>query len=210
MIQNVTADLKALLTGKLALFSVAMPELWDIAALESQMEGLPPFFGHASDARSYLNLKIAQYHRRLSLENRGTRILHSTFNGASTPALTVQRGTATLPNNGLVCFDAPQLDKELLVQLREELVLGRQTEESVKPDVDFSLWAGFEAGVSRRHARLRRSDSDRLELTDLGSANGTYLNGKRLNPNEPVLLHNGDEISLGGLRLFVWFYGLEG
>src|SRR5205807_2290164 len=39
--------------------------------------------------------------------------------------------------------------------------------------------------VSRRHARLL-VDGDRVRLHDLGSANGTFVNGRRL--TEPVVL----------------------
>ena len=48
--------------------------------------------------------------------------------------------------------------------------------------------------VSRRHAELKRSDKT-FSLTDLGSSNGTYVNGKRI---ESHLLANGDEVQMGG------------
>lgn len=48
--------------------------------------------------------------------------------------------------------------------------------------------------VSRRHARLvRQGDDSRIE--DLDSANGTFLNGKRL--QAPAALHLHDEIGIG-------------
>jgi len=52
--------------------------------------------------------------------------------------------------------------------------------------------------VSGTHAQIIAED-DVFRLTDLGSTNGTFLNGQRLNPNEPVVLQAGDEITLGGL-----------
>ncbi len=48
--------------------------------------------------------------------------------------------------------------------------------------------------VSRQHLRLAR-DSGTWMLSDLGSANGTYLNGVRL--KRPVALHPGDQIRCG-------------
>ncbi|MFP3937522.1 MAG: ATP-binding protein [Phycisphaerae bacterium] len=48
--------------------------------------------------------------------------------------------------------------------------------------------------VSRRHARLLRQDG-RWLLEDLGSANGTFLNGTRLVRQMPV--HGGDQIRCG-------------
>jgi phosphoserine phosphatase RsbU/P len=48
--------------------------------------------------------------------------------------------------------------------------------------------------TSRLHAELRRQ-ADAYWLSDLGSANGTYLNGMRL--AQPSQLHDGDRIRIG-------------
>lgn len=48
--------------------------------------------------------------------------------------------------------------------------------------------------VSRRHAELRRSAQD-WELVDLSSANGTFVNGRRV--TQPVRLKHGDQIKVG-------------
>ncbi len=50
-----------------------------------------------------------------------------------------------------------------------------------------------DAQVSRRHATLTRQGASYL-LEDIGSTNGTYVNGKRV--TAPVLLTNGDMIGL--------------
>ena len=52
--------------------------------------------------------------------------------------------------------------------------------------------------ISATHAQII-AEGDVFRLTDLGSTNGTYLNGTRLNVNEPAVLQAGDEITLGGL-----------
>ncbi|MGC9220294.1 MAG: FhaA domain-containing protein [Solirubrobacteraceae bacterium] len=49
--------------------------------------------------------------------------------------------------------------------------------------------------VSRRHAELRPSGSGGWLLTDLGSTNGTRLNGREVRGSEPIVA--GDEIALG-------------
>ena len=51
--------------------------------------------------------------------------------------------------------------------------------------------------VSRRHATITRK-GDGFELADLGSTNGTFVNGRRL--AEPVVLKPGDEIKFGSVR----------
>ena len=48
--------------------------------------------------------------------------------------------------------------------------------------------------VSRRHAEIREENGAWL-LRDLGSSNGTFLNGQRVHADQP--LRPGDEISLG-------------
>lgn len=49
-------------------------------------------------------------------------------------------------------------------------------------------------GVSRVHAKLQY-DGEKLILTDLGSTNGTYVNGRRLDSFQPVALKGGDTIA---------------
>jgi pSer/pThr/pTyr-binding forkhead associated (FHA) protein len=53
--------------------------------------------------------------------------------------------------------------------------------------------------VSREQAELR-TDGKRWSVRDLGSVNGTFVNGERL--NEPRVLAPGDEISFGKFSLF--------
>lgn len=49
--------------------------------------------------------------------------------------------------------------------------------------------------ISRKHARINRSDDGRLLVEDMGSANGVFVNDERLTTPRP--LHPGDRISLG-------------
>src|SRR5690349_4936245 len=55
----------------------------------------------------------------------------------------------------------------------------------------------LEATVSRRHAALRIEPDGAAWLTDLGSSNGTYRNGRRLLPQRPVELEDGDKLQFG-------------
>jgi Protein of unknown function (DUF3662)/FHA domain len=54
-----------------------------------------------------------------------------------------------------------------------------------------------DSNVSRRHAEVRRS-GDGVTVTDLGSTNGTRVNGT---PVREQILANGDEVSVGSTKL---------
>jgi ABC-type multidrug transport system ATPase subunit len=62
-----------------------------------------------------------------------------------------------------------------------------------EPGLDVVI-ASTAANVSRRHAEIRRQDNTFI-LVDLGSFNGTFLNGRRIAAGE--LLHDGDVVQLG-------------
>lgn len=53
-----------------------------------------------------------------------------------------------------------------------------------------------EPGISRYHLKVDFIEG-KLYVSDLNSTNGSFLNGKRLEPNKPELLIKGDEVRLG-------------
>ena len=55
-----------------------------------------------------------------------------------------------------------------------------------------------DAGVSSRHAQLQWRNGA-LQITDLGSTNGTFVNGEKLAPNVARKLKNGDRLRFGKL-----------
>ena len=54
---------------------------------------------------------------------------------------------------------------------------------------------GFNKMISRSHCRINRR-GNQYTITDLQSANGTYVNRVRLQPNQPHPIKNGDVIRL--------------
>jgi pSer/pThr/pTyr-binding forkhead associated (FHA) protein len=64
------------------------------------------------------------------------------------------------------------------------------------PRADFILDAAL---VSRLHCRLS-AEEDRLEVVDLSSTNGTFVNDKRV---ERAVLGNGDRLRLGRVELTI-------
>ena len=90
--------------------------------------------------------------------------------------------------------DAPGTEFRLV---NDESTIGRwDADNGVFPDVDLDAFDP-DAKVSRRHARIRRSDGA-YSIEDLGSTNGTYINrGRRLLPGNAEPLNDGDEIIVG-------------
>lgn len=64
------------------------------------------------------------------------------------------------------------------------------------PGAEFIVEAAL---VSRLHCQLMAT-ADSLQLKDLGSTNGTFVNGKRVKTAE---LKDGDKLSVGRLELIV-------
>lgn len=86
-----------------------------------------------------------------------------------------------------------------------ELLIGRVTNNS-KPDIDLGDQGGDKRGVSRVHLSVRYDSNQRtIHVIDLSSANGSFINGQRLYPNETRILRDGDELKLGKMVLNVSF-----
>src|SRR5688572_32795904 len=84
---------------------------------------------------------------------------------------------------------------------RNEFTMGRVSEgQPIMPDIDLSPYQAYAAGVSRLHAVIKRMGPN-IIFIDLGSANGTYINGKRLPSNIEQVLNHGDIVALGKLKM---------
>jgi hypothetical protein len=88
-----------------------------------------------------------------------------------------------------------------------EVILGRVTSSAaMAPDIDLSSRQGADLGVSRMHLSLRYdADNHAVLASDLGSANGSFINGQRLLAKEVRVLRHGDELRLGKLVMAVSF-----
>jgi pSer/pThr/pTyr-binding forkhead associated (FHA) protein len=86
-----------------------------------------------------------------------------------------------------------------------ELLLGRpDASTGSEPDINLETYGAADKGVSRRHAVIVRRDTA-LNVIDLDTPNGTFLNGQRLIANQPRILRDGDELRLGHMILRVSF-----
>jgi hypothetical protein len=117
----------------------------------------------------------------------------------------VKWGTATFEQHRKVIIYVQGEFEPVELSLERPLLIGRKDEAAnILPDLDLSNYGGSDKGVSRKHAMIQRED-DLLSVIDLGSGNGTFLNGTRLSPNEPRILRDGDEVRLGKLALHVYY-----
>lgn len=104
---------------------------------------------------------------------------------------------------------------EELILDQGEYILGRTSQDRTQgstgsasmpighTDIDLSPYQAYEAGVSRHHASLFIG-FDSVTLTDLGSTNGTRLNGDITTGFTPEELKNEDIITLGKLKVQIF------
>ncbi len=86
---------------------------------------------------------------------------------------------------------------------RKEYTLGRVAEgQPILPDVDLSPFDAYSQGVSRLHAALK-INKNRVAIMDLGSSNGTRVNGQKIVPHVDYPINHNDQIALGKLRIQV-------
>lgn len=114
-------------------------------------------------------------------------------------------GSASVGKISSIVMRIRDVSEPVVLELKDRIVFGRLEPTSPRqPDVDLTPYGALEKGVSRVHAAIERSD-DVLTLIDMGSANGTNLNGQRLTPNQPRVLRDGDEIRFGKLIANLYF-----
>jgi len=87
---------------------------------------------------------------------------------------------------------------------RPAMTLGRSVDADDAHHLDLTPFGAFNLGVSRRHAAIYWMQ-DELLISDLESANGTYLNRTRLVPGDRHILRNRAVLQLGQMILRIQF-----
>jgi hypothetical protein len=81
----------------------------------------------------------------------------------------------------------------------EELITGESIELGRNISADLPVMA---SGVSRSHLKVYVIEG-KIRLKDLGSTNGTYIKGVRVEPHKEVVYENGTRVSLGQAGCFI-------
>ena len=89
-----------------------------------------------------------------------------------------------------------EIDGSELAGMANGFLIGRDSESCA--------FAVEDGAVSRTHAKLSIQGND-YTLEDLGSTNGTTVNGRVLAAHQPVRLRSGDEVSFGPAKFHVRF-----
>jgi hypothetical protein len=106
-----------------------------------------------------------------------------------------------VPSDHVVALIVVSRRRRIEVNLSDEVLIGRaDPTRGIMPDVDLSPFGGYDAGVSRRHAILSYRDGT-YRVEDIGSANGTFVNARQIEPMRAVTVQPGDEIMCGTLLL---------
>ncbi|MBK8035032.1 MAG: FHA domain-containing protein [Chloroflexi bacterium] len=130
----------------------------------------------------------------------------------SDPDNRTSRGDYFGPNSTLVLLIVAtnQSFKIRPQNFKHEIVVGRGDGATMRPDVDLSEHGAGDQGVSRLHMSLTYNGKmNTLSVSDMRSANGTFINGQRLYPQEVRVLRHGDELRLGRMVLRTYYYHPE-
>jgi serine/threonine protein kinase len=123
------------------------------------------------------------------------------FTGAWFPkAIQDEISSSTMEALGIAALFAENGQSFAVAQ--ETVVLGRNVPlKNILNDIDLTS-LDTKKIISRQHAKIQRENNE-FVLQDLGSRNGTFVNGSRLAPTEPHTLVSGDVIEFGsdGVKL---------
>ncbi len=86
---------------------------------------------------------------------------------------------------------------EFFISASEETSVGRRDPVTgIHPDIDLTP-ADSQRSISRRHAKIFRRDGRFYVREEIGTMNGTFVNGERVETGLPVEFKDGDEVRFG-------------
>jgi len=110
---------------------------------------------------------------------------------ASSPAVSVTTGIRLVTEDETIAFALKQ----------DETLIGRfDPVTELTPDVDLTE-CDLKRSVSRRHARVVRTDDGYALVEEVGALNGTFVKGEKLEPGHPHPIADGDSLAVGMVQL---------
>lgn len=95
---------------------------------------------------------------------------------------------------------AQKSEHVIALELQGDVVFGSSTKPDAELSVNLADMEGEQPSVSQRHLKMRPG-KDKIFLMDLGSKNGTYVNGTPASASSAIAVQDGDLITLGRLHL---------
>lgn len=143
----------------------------------------------------------------LICENCGADLYDSLIERIATRKLQREQ-TRYLPTDPMSTISHPVVlyvrdsDDPIAIERNGRYTIGRSDPKrpDYKPDIDLGAYDAANKGVSREHISIETQHQQPM-VTDLGSANGSFINGQKLTPQKPYPLYSGDELRLGRLIL---------
>ncbi len=95
-----------------------------------------------------------------------------------------------------IAFPAHPIERRIPLAGKQMRIGRRSPVHDVDPEIDVA-GPPADPGVSRLHAVLIAVADGGWAVLDSGSANGTCLNGRKIDKGDLITLHEGDRINLG-------------
>jgi hypothetical protein len=137
-------------------------------------------------------------------DNRWGTALHETKSGTGKKQEAIEPYYSRNPSHPFMLYMI-QEDQFIALEEDKDYTLGRLSPDQVlTPDIDLTGYNAYDRGVSRLHATILLDQKNaKAQIIDLGSANGTQLNGVPIPANSEVPLYHNDVLTLGKLKIQV-------
>lgn len=107
---------------------------------------------------------------------------------------------ADVPPEEIISFPEGIPDRRFPLSGNELLIGRRSVSRGIHPEIDVTSPPGgppTDTGVSREHAKLVIGPDGSWSVVDLGTENGTLVNGREIPPGTLIRLRDGDRVNLG-------------
>ncbi|GAB5493162.1 MAG: hypothetical protein Phog2KO_33770 [Phototrophicaceae bacterium] len=101
-----------------------------------------------------------------------------------------------------ISFSIRGMTQSFTLKKGQVIKLGRYDLTKDPNELDLNPYGASDRGVSHNHAEIHMDDNG-IYITDLASTNGTFIHGKRIDPNTATLLQKEIEILLGRLKVII-------